>query len=63
MVRLCLCVSVVSRTYIETVLRFELIIGMGAYFGLSYTVISLKEIGYLLNNGISVWNFASNCGL
>jgi len=37
--RVCLCLSVTSRSSIETAGRIELGFGMGAFFDLSYTVL------------------------
>ena len=53
-----LCLSVISRSSIETAERIELTFGLGASLHLSYTV--FKKFGYLQNKGTSLRNFVPN---
>jgi len=58
----CVCLSVTSRSSIETAERIELVFGTGVSFHLSYTV--LKGIsGISKNKGASLWNFVRNFNL
>jgi len=56
---LSVCPSVTSR---ETAERIELVFGIEAIFGLSYSVLFIRKFEYLQNNGTSVWNFVTNSG-
>jgi len=44
-IAMALCLSVTSRSFIETAKRIALVFGVGASFDLSYTV--AREFGYL----------------
>jgi len=56
---LCLCLSVTSRSSIETAERIELVFGMRASFHPSYTVLKRNSV-ISKNKGTSLWNFFLN---
>ena len=61
-VGLCPCLSVTSRSSIETVERIELVFGTGASFHPSYTVLKGNSV-IPKNKGTFLWNFVLNAGL
>jgi len=58
----CVCLSVTSRSCIEMAEWIELVLGTGASFHLSYTVLKGNS-GIFRNKGTSLWNFVPNSGL
>jgi len=54
------CLSVTSRSSIETDERIELVFGMAASFHLHYVK---RKFGYFQNQGTSLWKSVLNSGL
>jgi len=61
-VSVCVCLSVTSRSSIETAERNELVFGMGASFHPLPLHCVKRKFRYLQNKGISLWNFDPDSG-